>query len=133
MSNLVIRAIEEDRPPLADTESQLERSRFVCYPCTREVHGLVICDGPVCKRCTRYASVQQVLNGDEPVPQPQTAEEKRMTGILAKHQAMNYFRLPPSKSKPESEPVESTASCAALDLPHGEELDRRDVGDSTPA
>jgi hypothetical protein len=99
---LVIRAIEENRPPLADSESKLERSRFVCYPCTREVHALVICDGPVCARCTRPAQIQQALNAQEAIPEPLSQEARQFTEILARHQAMGHFRLPQLKDKPES-------------------------------
>jgi len=96
---LVFRAIEEDRPPLSDTASELQRSRFVCYRCTREVHGLVICDGPICSRCTGVANVQEVLNAGQKIPEPQTAEERRLTAMMARHHAQHHFQLP--KRKPE--------------------------------
>jgi hypothetical protein len=90
---LVFRAIEGERPPLADGESELERSRFVCYRCSRQVHALVICDGPVCPRCTGVAQIQRVLSGSEDIPEPISREAKQATEILARHHGMRHFQL----------------------------------------
>jgi len=103
---LVFRGIEADRPEISNDVSNTPRSRYVCYGCSREVHALVICDGPICKRCTGLAKVQRVLTADEPIPEPQTAEERRLSEILAKNQAMYHFRLsPPKKPTTEKEPA----------------------------
>lgn len=97
--DIIIRAIDDDRHPLADMEMTTERSRYVCLVCTREVRGLVICDGPVCRRCTRVATMQRVLGPGEKVPEPQTAEERKVNEILARHQGMSHFSLPKGKRK----------------------------------
>ena len=91
---MVIEYTDDGHHPLEDMETTTERSRYVCLPCTREVRGLVICDGPICRRCTRIATMQRVLAPGQKVPEPQSLEERKMTEILARHKAMRRFTLP---------------------------------------
>lgn len=90
--SIVIRAIEEARHPFDDISTTTERSRFTCMFCTRELHALMICDGPVCRRCTRIATIQRVLTADEPVPETKSPEVKQAEEIIARHHAQGTFR-----------------------------------------
>lgn len=98
---LIFRAIENERSPLDDVEFEIERSRYVCYRCTREVHALVLCPGPICRRCTGVAQMQKVLAPTEAIPEPVSALAKKATEILGRHHGQRHFQLPKVKPKPK--------------------------------
>jgi hypothetical protein len=100
---VIIRAIEDQRHPLDDMVMETERSRFVCLPCTREVHALVLCDGPICRRCTRPATIQKTLNASEAIPEPVSPECERLTKVMGWHQGQGHFQLPKVKPKPKDD------------------------------
>jgi hypothetical protein len=94
-----------------------ERSRWVCYECTKEVHALVLCDGPVCKRCTRLAQLQRTIGPGERLPERVSLEAGKASKILGRHQAMGHFKLPPQLRSKAEQP---DSSCAELGFRHPE-------------
>lgn len=96
---LIFRAIDAERPAIDNDVEANERARYVCYRCTREVHGLVLCDGPICARCTGVAQIQRVLTPDEAVPEPVSPLAKQISEILGRHQGQRHFQLPRARKQ----------------------------------
>jgi len=60
-------------------------SRYVCPACTKEIRNLVICDGPVCKRCARFAKLQHALTDEPPDPNDTRDADNRTNCKIVEH------------------------------------------------
>lgn len=71
-----------------------ERSRFVCDRCSHGYRRPVVCEGPICRRCTGICRIEAIDAAFEGLP----SSAQYITAILAKATAQGRFRLSKGKS-----------------------------------